>query len=88
MKLISVEDIKEKDHPLDYRKTYTARAVFQSVVHGKEEIPISFHIEYTPLGEPRIEVQLHEHPRSGEVLGAVKALKSHIKALREQGVLS
>ncbi|MEM5948562.1 hypothetical protein WKV44_08390 [Spirochaetia bacterium 38H-sp] len=86
MKLIKIDSIEKKDHPLDYKRYYNAKAVFESVMDSVEEIPIQIMIEHTPLGPTKVDIELKTHPKAGPILMATKQIKEKVMQMDKEGV--
>lgn len=86
MKLIKIDNIVKKDHPLDYKRYYYANAVFESLMDSNEEIPIEIMIEHTPLGPTKVDIEFKKHPKAAPLLVATRQVKERVLEMDKEGV--
>lgn len=87
MKVVELTDIVRRETPLHYRRTFTATALLSRGESTPQAKRIEFVLEQSPLGATDVRVTLLDE-LDYPLVPAIAAIKSHIRALHENGDLS
>lgn len=86
MKVHSISNLNRKQKFIAYRKEYVGELLYQ--IHNQEPVSvgIEFSIEMNPLGDKEIKINLLQDIHY-PLVPALKAIRSHIQVLEDDGAL-
>ncbi|MFP4643512.1 MAG: hypothetical protein ACLFM0_04085 [Spirochaetales bacterium] len=87
MQIRELRDLKRKDVPLAYRRTFTAEAVLDGENSGETRQPVEFDLEQTAAGTTQVKIRLIGSARY-PVIPLMRALHAYITTMHARGKLN
>ncbi len=86
MQILELRNLKRKDVPLAYRRTFTAEAILEGKNSGQITQPVEFDLEQNAGGATSVSIRIRGRAKY-PIIPLVRELRSYISSMNDAGKL-